>query len=75
MIGDLTGLVAVLAIFVGIPWMLLSFITRWKQMRSLSGEDENVLDDVNETSRRLEQRIQTIERILDAENPNWRKDR
>ncbi len=75
MIGDLTGLVAVLAIFVGIPWMLLNFITRWKQMRSLSGEDENVLGDVNETSRRLEQRIQTIERILDAENPNWRKDR
>jgi phage shock protein B len=73
MIGDLTGLVAVLSIFVGIPWMLFHFITRWKQMRSLSGEDENLMDDMNETARRLEQRVQTIERILDAENPDWRK--
>jgi phage shock protein B len=73
MIGELTGLIAVVSIFVGIPWMLFHFITRWKQMRSLSGEDENLMDDMNDTARKLEQRVQTIERILDAENPDWRK--
>jgi phage shock protein B len=75
MIGELTGLIAVLGIFVGIPWMFFHFITRWKQMRTISGEDENLMDDMNETARRLEQRVQTIERILDAENPDWRKGR
>jgi phage shock protein B len=69
------AVVSVVSIFVILPAMIFRSITQWKRMRSLSGEDENLLDDMNDTARKLEQRIHTIERILDAENPNWRKDR
>ncbi len=69
------AIVSVVSIFVILPGMIFRSITQWKRMRSLSGEDENLLDDMNETAQRLEQRVHTIERILDAENPNWRKDR
>jgi phage shock protein B len=74
-LGDLTGLVAVCGIFIIIPAMFFHFVLKWKQMRTLSGEDENLMDDMHETAQRLELRVQTIERILDAENPEWRKDK
>jgi phage shock protein B len=71
----LIPIVSVVCIFVILPSIILRSITQWKRMRSLSGEDENLLDDMHTTTQRLELRLHTIERILDAENPNWRKDR
>jgi phage shock protein B len=62
-------------LFVILPSILLRTLVQWKKMRSLSDDDESLLDDMNSTSKRLEQRVRTIERILDAENPNWRKDK
>ena len=35
-------------------------------------EDENLLDELHELARRLDDRMRTIERIIDAENPGWR---
>lgn len=71
----LIPLVAIISLFVILPGMIFRSITQWKRMRSLSSEDENLLDDMNGIAQSLEQRVHTIERILDAENPNWRKDR
>jgi phage shock protein B len=71
----LIPIVAIVCIFVILPSIIFRSITQWKRMRSLSGDDENLLDDMHTTTQRLEQRLHTIERILDAENPHWRKDR
>jgi phage shock protein B len=71
----LVPIVAIVSIFVILPSILFRSMVQWRRMRSLSSEDENLLDDMNHTTQRLEQRLHTIERILDAENPNWRKDR
>jgi phage shock protein B len=68
-------IVLFICLFVVLPTILLRTLLQWKKMRSLSDEDENLLDDMNETTQRLEKRLHTIERILDAENPNWRKDK
>jgi phage shock protein B len=48
------------------------YITKWKQAKTLTVDDENLLDDMHDTARRLEERVITIERILTAENPNWK---
>jgi phage shock protein B len=71
----LIPIVSIVCIFVILPSIIFRSITQWKRMRSLSGDDENLLDDMHTTTQRLEQRLHTIERILDAENPHWRKDR
>jgi len=68
----LIPLTAVLAIFVGLPWLLLHYMTKWKQAKTLTVDDENLLDDVWETARRLEDRVVTIERIMTVDNPNWK---
>ena len=68
----LIPLSAILALFLGLPWMVFHYITKWKQAKVLTVDDENLLDDLHDTARRLEDRVITIERIMTAENPNWR---
>jgi phage shock protein B len=60
------------AIFIGLPWVILHYITRWKTAATLTTADENLMEDLYDLARRLEDRMGTVERILTAENPNWR---
>jgi phage shock protein B len=59
-------------LFIGLPWLILHYITKWKQSPTLTGEDERLLDDMHATARRLEERLQTIERIVAADHPDFR---
>jgi phage shock protein B len=68
----LVPIVVIPAIFIGMPWIILHYITKWKQAKVLTVDDENLLDDMHETARRLEDRVITIERILAADNPDWK---
>ena len=68
----LIPLVAVLSIFVGLPWIIFHYVSKWKTAATLTTEDENLLDDLHDLARRLDERMCTIERIVQAENPNWR---
>ncbi len=72
--GDLTGIAII--IFLAIPaplFIALHFITKWKQAREITGGDEKMLEDLWSLSQRLEERLETLERILDSELPDWRK--
>ena len=60
-------------LFIGLPWLVFHYITKWKGAASITGEDEKLLDELHELARRLEERVGTIERILTAENPEWRQ--
>lgn len=59
-------------LFLGLPWLILHYITKWRQAKTLTGEDEQLLDDLYETARRLEARLITVERIIAADNPDFR---
>ena len=59
-------------LFIGLPWIILHYITRWKTAATLTTADENLMEDLYDLARRLEDRMGTVERILTAENPNWR---
>jgi len=65
------GVVSIL--FLGLPWLILHYTTQWKRARGLSMEDERLLDTLHETARRLDDRLNSIERIMTAENPGWRE--
>jgi phage shock protein B len=68
----LVPLIVVAILFIGLPWIILHYVTRWKTAATLTSADENLMEDLYELSRRLEDRLCTVERILTAENPNWR---
>jgi phage shock protein B len=59
-------------LFIGFPWVLFHYITKWKTAKTLTTEDENLLDELHDLARRLDDRMCTIERIVQADNPNWR---
>ena len=69
---ELIAIPIVLILFVGFPWVLFHYITKWKMAKTLTGEDETLLDELHDLARRLDDRMVTIERIVQAENPNWR---
>lgn len=60
-------------LFVAFPWVIFHYITKWKSQASLTTEDENLLDELHDLARRLDDRMCSIERIMAAENPNWRQ--
>lgn len=63
---------AIASIFIFLPWLVFHYVTKWKAQATLTTEDENLLDELHELARRLDDRMRTIERIIDAENPGWR---
>ena len=69
---DFAGIIAVVSIFIGLPWLVFHYITKWKTAATLTREDEGLLDELHDLARRLDDRVRTIERIMDAENPAWR---
>ncbi|KPF76425.1 phage shock protein B [alpha proteobacterium AAP81b] len=64
--------VAICTLFIGLPWLVLHYLTRWKSARGLSQQDEALLDQLHDMARRLDQRIDSIERILTADHPGWK---
>lgn len=70
---DVMQLILVMGtLFIGLPWIIFHYITKWKTLGSLTTEDENLLDELHDLARRLDERVVTVERIMTAENPNWR---
>ena len=65
-------LIIVGMLFIGLPWLIFHYITKWKSQATLTTEDENLLDELHDLARRLDDRLCTIERIMTAENPAWR---
>ena len=60
-------------LFIGLPWLIFHYVTKWKQAKTLTEGDERLLDELHDAARRLDDRLCTIERILTAENPEWRQ--
>lgn len=65
--------IAVLFMVVVAPvWIVFHYITQWRSQRGLTAQDEQMLAELWEIANRLEGRIQSLERVLDNEAPNWR---
>ncbi len=61
-------IVAIVTMFIGLPWLIFHYITKWKQAATLTVEDENLLDELHDLARRLDDRMTTIERIVAADH-------
>ncbi len=59
-------------LFLGLPWIIFHYITKWKTAATLTNDDEAMLDSMLDTARRLEDRLATVERIIAADNPDFR---
>ena len=53
--------------------VVLHYVTKWKEAKGLTNEDEKMLEDIWESAQKMESRINALETILDEQAPDWRK--
>lgn len=70
--GDfLALLVTMITLFIGLPWLIFHYITKWKTAATLTGSDEALLDELYQLARRLDERMDTVERLVAADHPEF----
>ncbi|MEL7480144.1 MAG: envelope stress response membrane protein PspB [Pseudomonadota bacterium] len=60
-------IIAILAIFVFIPWMVFHHITLWRKQKTLQPDDERMMEDLWRAAKRMERRIETLEALMSEE--------
>jgi phage shock protein B len=70
--GDVLGLIAIVSLFIFLPWIILHYVTRWKTGATLTTGDEALLDELYRLARRLEDRMTTVERLVASDHPEFR---
>ncbi len=54
-------------------WISLHYITKWKKDKgSITADDEDTLNRLRRNAEKMEERLNSMERILDEEVPGWR---
>ena len=61
-------------VFVACPAVFLHYKAEFRRMKTISTDDERLVDDLWKTAQRLERRVDALETILDKEAPDWRRD-
>ena len=62
----------VAAVFISIPWIILHYITKWKTAATITTDDEHLLDELYQLAKRLDERMDTVERLVASDNPEFR---
>ena len=63
---------AIVAIFIGLPWIILHYITKWKTSATITTDDEALLEELYSLAKRLDDRMDTVERLVASDNPDFR---
>ncbi|MGZ3198032.1 MAG: envelope stress response membrane protein PspB [Croceibacterium sp.] len=59
-------------IFLGLPWIIFHYITKWKTAATITNDDETLLDELYQLAKRLDERMDTVERLVAADNPEFK---
>ena len=63
---------AIVAIFIGLPWIILHYITKWKTSATITTDDEALLEELYSLAKRLDDRMDTVERLVASDKPDFR---
>ena len=68
----LVPLMAFGSIFVGLPWIVLHYVTKWKTAATITTDDEVLLEELYQLAKRLDERMDTVERLVASDNPEFK---
>ncbi|MBX7541177.1 envelope stress response membrane protein PspB [Qipengyuania sphaerica] len=68
---DVEDVMAIAAIFVFLPWIILHYITKWKTAATITTDDEALLEELYNLAKRLDERMDTVERLVASDNPGF----
>ncbi len=63
------------AVVLGLPWIIFHYITKWKTAATITGDDEQLLDELYHLAKRLDDRMDTVERLVASDNPEFKPSR
>lgn len=72
---DFEVVFVVATLFIGLPWVILHYITKWKTAATITTDDEVLLDELYQLARRLDERMDTVERLVASDNPDFKPNR
>lgn len=65
------ALIVVPMIFIGLPWVILHYVTKWKTAPTITADDEVLLEELYNLARRLDERMDTVERLVASDDPEF----
>ncbi|MFC4254712.1 envelope stress response membrane protein PspB [Altererythrobacter xixiisoli] len=65
-------IIAVACIFIGLPWVILHYITKWKTAATITNDDEVLLEELYRLAKRLDERMDTVERLVANDDPSFK---
>ncbi|GMQ46887.1 envelope stress response membrane protein PspB [Vibrio sp. 10N] len=69
----IAGPLIVFLIFVAPLWLFLHYRSKRKSENGLSEQEFQKLQSLSQRAEKMQARVDNLERILDAEAPNWRQ--
>ncbi len=61
-----------LAIFIGTPWVILHYITKWKTAATITTDDEALMEEMYNLAKRLDERMDTVERLVEHDHADFK---
>lgn len=65
------ALIIVPMIFIGLPWVILHYVTKWKTAPTITADDEVLLEELYNLAKRLDERMDTVERLVASDDPGF----
>lgn len=59
-------------ILLGLPWIILHYITKWKTAATITNDDEAMLEELYQLAKRLDERMDTVERLVAHDNTDFK---
>ena len=57
------------SLFIALPWIILHYMTKWKTAATITTDDEVLLEELYNLARRLDERMDTVERLVASDDP------
>jgi phage shock protein B len=65
------ALIIIPMIFIGMPWVILHYVTKWKTAPTITADDEVLLEELYNLAKRLDERMDTVERLVASDDPGF----
>lgn len=58
-------------VLIGLPWLILHYVTKWKTAATITSDDEVLLEELYNLAKRLDERMDTVERLVASDDPSF----
>ena len=66
-------IIVIPTLFVGLPWLIMHYMTKWKTAATITTDDEVLLEELYQLAKRLDERMDTVERLVASDNPDFQR--